>query len=155
MNDYTPNNLPDANFVENPPTNYHLLEEATASQHPVLTALKAEIEQLKSDKEALQKRHEFLSTQFEHANTFKNRVEAVLRETIAEEYDQDTITTIAGKLDIDLSVSTTYEVNVTFTIEVEHGIDEEIDPDWDFDFSVDHKDIQDYSSDVIWSKVVS
>lgn len=155
MTDYTPNNLPDANFVENPPTNYHLLEEATASQHPVLSALKAEIAELKKDKEALQKRHEYLSTQFEHANTFKNRVENVLRETIAEEYDVDTITTIAEKLDIDLSVRKTYEVNVTFTIEVEHAIDEEIDPDWDFDFSVSHKDIQDYSSDVVWAHDVS
>lgn len=84
---------------------------------------------------------------------YQERVKNVLVEAM-EDHDEETVKWIARNLDVTLSVSKTYEVNVTFTIEVEHELGEEPDPDWDFEFEVSHSDIQDYSSDVIWSKEV-
>jgi hypothetical protein len=127
------------------------------SQHPVLTALNEKIADLETklvkanelDADRVKTIREVRDQKWK----FEERVKNVLVEAY-EDYDQNTITYIASQLDITLSKVKQYEVNVTFSIEVESEIGEEIDLDWDLDFSVSHSDIIDYSSDVIWTKEV-
>lgn len=135
-----------------------VIDNTLASEHPVLKQYKDRIEALENTiatlnvtAEGLRKdRNDHLNKAYE----YRDRVKAVLVEAI-EDYDQETIKWIASNLDIELTVQKTYEVNVTFTVEVDHEIGEEPDPDWDFSFSVDHNTIQDFSTDIIWSKEIS
>lgn len=140
---------------------HHLVdgELQTESSHPVLQQLKNRIAELETQ----------LSTQKETANSLdadrvmtigrirnektqrEERIKNVLVEAL-EDHDEDTVKWIANNLDIELTVRSTYEVNVTFTIEVDHEVGNEPDPEWDFEFEVTHSDIEDYQSDVIWSK---
>jgi len=129
----------------------------TESMHPVLQQLHDKIASLETkvtEKETLDgiRVQEIRDLRLKKVQ-YEERVKNVLIEAM-EDHDEETVKWIARNLDITLSVSKTYEVNVTFTIEVEHELGEEPDPDWDFEFEVSHSDIQDYSSDVIWSKEV-
>lgn len=129
----------------------------TESMHPVLQQLHDKIASLETkvtEKETLDGiRVQNIRDLRNEKIQYEERVKNVLIEAM-EDHDEETVKWIARNLDITLSVSKTYEVNVTFTIEVEHELGEEPDPDWDFEFEVSHSDIQDYSSDVIWSKEV-
>lgn len=124
------------------------------SQHPVLTALNEKIASLEAEvqtfkdeafKEA-QLRREMLVSKLK----YEERVKNVLVEAM-EDYDEDTIKHIASNLDIELTVTKSIQVNVTFSIDIEHEIGEDPDPTWDFDFNVEHDSIVDFTTDVIWS----
>lgn len=119
------------------------------NMHPVLEGFKTRIAELEAQvaKEEQLRRETFMSKL-----QYQERVKNVLVGAL-EDHDVETVKHIADNLDIVLTVSKTYEVNVTFTIEVDLEPDEEIDPEWDFDFSVSHDSIQDYTSDVIYSNV--
>ena len=140
--------------IENPPTNYDAINQALGdaeSSHPVLIQYKNQIATLQSSLDDMRQRWE---RTFNAKNTFEDKVKNVLVEAY-EDHDHGTIEAIASNLGIDLTISKKYEVNVTFVIDVELEIGQEIDPEWDFDFSVSHSDLFDYSSDVIWSNEVS
>lgn len=128
-----------------------------SSQHPVLTALnekiatlEAEVQKFKDEafKEAQLRRETFVSKL-----NYEEKVRNVLVEAL-EDHDEDTVRYIAEQLDITLTKTKQLEVNVTFTIDVEYEIGEEPDPTWDFDFSVSHDTIVDYSSDVVFANEV-
>jgi hypothetical protein len=132
--------------------------EYTESNHPVLQGYRDRVGELEAQVadlqtkiyEAEQRTREVRQQKWQ----YEERVKNVLVEAY-EDHDQDTIEHIASNLDIDLTISKRYEVNVTFTIDVETKIGEEIDADWDFQFEVTHDDIIDQSADVIWSKEIS
>jgi hypothetical protein len=88
---------------------------------------------------------------------YESKVEQVLKEAW-EDYDHDTIKHIASELDISLTITKNFEVNVLFTIEVECDIDDidngNIDPEW-FEYAVNDSQVSDYSTDVITCKEIS
>lgn len=137
--------------------------ENNESNHPVLQQLKDRITELETQlatKTATgidldNSRLETIRTLRNEKWAFEAKVERVLVEAY-EDYDKDTIKHIAEELDIALSVKKQYEVNVTFTIEVECDLDDadDIDPEW-FEYSVNESMVTDYSSDVIYCKEVS
>lgn len=153
-------------FIENPPSNYDAINQAIAeSNHPVLQQLKDKIaeqetqianlvESIKVEQENGNQYRERWSNISNSLNQYKDRVQTVLAEAI-EDYDEDTIRHIADNLDVELTLTKTYEVNVTFRITADIDAGNTIDPEWDFDFSVSSNssyfEIADYSSDVIWS----
>lgn len=74
-------------------------------------------------------------------------------------YDEDTLLAVMRNLDIDTRATKTFEVNVTFQVEIEYALGEEIDSgnlEWDLDFEVKSGDyeVTDYSSDVIYANEV-
>jgi phage-related protein len=122
-----------------------------SSQHPILRALNEKITHLE-DKvlQEEQFRRQVLISKL----NFEERVKKVLVEAL-ELHDEDTVKHIASNLDISMTLSKSYEVNVTFRVDLELEIGEDIDPEWDFGFKVDgHNGIVDYSSDVIWSNEI-
>lgn len=135
-------------YIENEPN-------IPTSQHPVLTALNEKIANLEAQvqhwKEQTEKEAQLRRETFTSKLQYQERVKNVLVEAMAD-YDVETIKYIAEQLNIQLTVSKQIEVNVTFTVDVEYEVGEEPDPEWDFEFSVSHSDIIDYSADVIWSK---
>lgn len=128
------------------------------SNHPVLQQLKDQIAQLEINLEA--KNDALLLAEQRTRDvrqqkwTYEENVKNVLIEAY-EEHDKETVQFIAEKLGIGLTKAKRYEVNVTFTIDVEHELGEEIDPEWDLEYTVSHSDLIDYSADVIWSKDIS
>lgn len=74
-------------------------------------------------------------------------------------YDEDTLLAVMRNLDIDTRATKTFEVNVTFQVEIEYALGEEVDSgslEWDLDFEVKSGDyeVTDYSSDVIYANEV-
>ena len=74
-------------------------------------------------------------------------------------YDEDTLLAVMRNLDIDTRATKTFEVNVTFQVEIEYALGEEVDSsnlEWDLDFEVKSGDYEviDYSSDVIYANEV-
>jgi hypothetical protein len=134
--------------------------ENNESQHPVLANLHQQIADLTAkvekatalDGERLDTIRQLRSDKW----AYEAKVERVLIEAY-EDYDKETIKHIASELGITLTVKKQYEVNATFTIDVECDIDDadSIDPDWDFEFSVEHHAVVDYSTDIVWSKEIS
>jgi polyhydroxyalkanoate synthesis regulator phasin len=133
--------------------------ENNESQHPVLAKLYEQVADL-TDK--LAKANELEAQRVQRIIELRNekfdleaKVSRVLTEAW-EDYDHDTIRHIASELDISLTVRKQYEVNLTFTLDIECEIDEidGIDPEW-FDYSVDESSVVDYSTDVIYSKEIS
>lgn len=141
-------------FVENPPTNYDAINRALYEQesnHPVLQQYKDKIEKLEElDNTRV---NEITRLRGQHRD-YLDRVKNVLIEAL-ENYDEETVKYIAENLDVELTITKTYEVNVTFRIDVETEVGKEIDPDWDFEFIVNSNssefDIVDYTSDTVWS----
>lgn len=125
------------------------------SVHPVLQQLKNQIAELEAkvakglelDAERIQTITRIRNEKWQ----YEARVKDVLIEAL-EDHDEDTVKYIAEQLDIALTKTKQVEVNVTFTIDLEYEIGEEPDPDWDFEFDVRHDAIQDYQTDIIWSK---
>lgn len=140
--------------------NYENPVQPEQNSHPVLAKLYEQIADLTAkvekatllDEERLNTIRELRGKKWE----YEAKVERVLKEAY-EDYDKDTIKHIASELDISLTITKQYEVNATFTIDVEVDIDEadSIDPEWDFDLSVNHHAVVDYSTDVVWSKEIS
>lgn len=128
-----------------------VIDNTIASEHPVLITYKTQIATLQSSLDDMRQRWE---RTFSAKNTFEEKVKNVLIEAI-EDHDEDTVRYIASQLNVDLTVAKTYEINVTFRVDVELEIGEDIDPDWDFDFTVSSDKVIDYSSDVVWSNEVS
>jgi len=122
------------------------------SNHPVLQQLKDQIALLEAEKT---KQSEMITYWREKFWKYEASVKEALLEAWTNEYDKDTITYIAEQLDFSLSIRKQYEVNITYTIDVEVELGSEIDPEWDFDFSVSHSDLVDYSSDIIYANEVS
>ena len=129
------------------------------STHPVLAKLYEQIADLTTK---LEKATELDGQRVQRINELRNekwayeaKVERVLVEAY-EDYDKETIKHIASELDISLTVTKQYEVNVTFTIDVECDLDdvESIDPEW-FEYSVNDTMVSDYSTDVVYSKEIS
>jgi uncharacterized coiled-coil protein SlyX len=135
---------------------------SSESNHPVLQQLKDRIAELETqletnkatakalDVERVQSINRWRDAKF----AFEEKVKNVLVSAI-EDYDEETIKHVAEQLDVSLMVTKKFEVNVTFTVDIECEIGEEIDPDWDIDFTASHSEMIDYSSDVIWSKEIS
>ena len=122
------------------------------SNHPVLQQLKDQIALLEAEKT---KQSEMITYWREKFWKLESNTKEALLEAWTNEYDKDTITYIAEQLDISLSIRKQYEVNITYTIDVEVELGSEIDPEWDFDFSVSHSDLVDYTSDIIYANEVS
>jgi hypothetical protein len=147
---------------ENETVVFNIVETQTESQHPVLKQLNDKIAELETQIETNKATSAELDKgRVETINRIRNekwdyetRVKNVLIEAL-EDHDEDTVRYIAEQLNITLTLTKQYEVNVTFTIDVEHEIGEEPDPEWDFDFSVSGSAVEDYSSDVIYSKEIS
>jgi hypothetical protein len=133
--------------------------EYTESNHPVLQGYRDKIAELEASiAKAKQLDDDRVSTIMRlrnDMNAYEENVKNVLVTAHSDDQDKATIEYIAEQLGISLTVTKQFEVNVTFTIDVECELGEIIDPDWDFEYSVSHSDIIDYQSDVIWSKEIS
>lgn len=128
------------------------------SNHPVLLQYKTQIENLTASIKVEQDNYNSMRERWQSAmqtkNAFEDKVKNVLVEAL-EDHDEDTVRWIAEQLNIDLKVTKQYEVNVTFTIDVELEAGTELDPEWDVEFSASHSDLIDYSCDIIYSKEIS
>ena len=134
-----------------------VIDNTLASEHPVLLNYKNQIASLEQLISALRSEiadtKQTVITARQEKWKFEERVKNVLLEAL-EDHDEETVRYIADQLSVELTKTVQYEVNVTFNIDVE--VDalnaDSIDPDWDFDFTVSHDSIVDYTSDVVWSK---
>ena len=137
-------------IFDNPPT-----IPSIRTPEPTVAELQEKIQELTrfidNKNDLLANSYKTASTARDALHSFKERVKNVLIEAL-EDYDQDTVKHIAEQLDIPLTVTKQIEVNVTFTIDLEHEIGEEPDPEWDFDFSLSHDSVVDYSTDVIYHR---
>lgn len=116
----------------------------------VIASQQANIDSLRNDFKLLQER----------GIQYAQRVKNVLYDLyINGGYDEDTLLAVMRNLDIDTRATKTFEVNVTFQVELEYALGEEIDTsnlEWDLDFEVKSGDYEviDYSSDVIYANEV-
>ena len=129
------------------------------SQHPVLQGMRDKITELQTqldtnkatstalDVERVQTINRLRNEKWQYEEKVKNVLVGAI-----EDHDEETIKYIAEQIGISLTVTKQFEVNVTFTVDIECEIGEEIDPDWDIEFTASHSDLVDYTSDVIWSK---
>ena len=91
---------------------------------------------------------------------YADRVKTVLYDLYKDGgYDEDTLLAVMRNLDIDTRATKTFEVNVTFQVEIEYALGEEVDSsnlEWDLEFDVKSGDYEviDYSSDVIYANEV-
>ena len=134
------------------------IADAIESQHPVLTNYKTQITQLETQLASAKADVGTMRQRWQGVLTAKNRLEDNLKEILMDVHnngDEDVAKSIAKATGIDLTVSKKFEVNVTFTIDVEMEIGEEIDPEWDLDFSVRHDYVIDYQSDIVYSNEIS
>jgi hypothetical protein len=127
------------------------------SNHPVLQALHSRIQELEAkvakglelDAERIQTINRIRNEKWQYEENAKNVLVAAV-----EDFDIDTIKHIAEQLGIILTQTKQFEVNVTFTVDIEVELGDEIDPDWDIEFTASHSDLVDYTSDVIYSKEI-
>jgi hypothetical protein len=93
----------------------------------------------------------------ERGAQYAERVKNVLFELYREGgYDEDTLLAVMRNLDIDTRSTKTFEVNVTFTMDIEYALGEDVDTsnfDWDLEFDVKSGDyeVTDFSTDIIYS----
>ena len=130
-------------------------------EHPSVAGrmaqLEAEVEAKQNNIDSL--RNDFKLVQ-ERGIQYAERVKNVLFDLYKDGgYDEDTLLAVMRNLDIDTRSTKSFEVNVTFTVELEYALGEEIDSsnlEWDLDFDVKSGDyeVTDYSSDVIYSNEV-
>lgn len=96
----------------------------------------------------------------ERGMQYGERVKNVLSELYSDGgYDGETILAVMRNLDIDTRSTKTFEVNVTFTMDVEYALGEEVDTsnfDWDLEFDVKSSDyeVTDFSTDIIFTNEV-
>ena len=140
--------------MENETVTFNVVPE---SVHPVLQQLKDQIADLEAkvakglelDSERLQTITRIRNEKWQ----YEERIKTVLVEAY-EDYDKETIKHIASELGIELTVTKQVEVNVTFTVDLEYEIGEEVDPEWDIEFTASGSPVSDYTCDVVWSKDV-
>ena len=120
-------------------------------KHPVLAQLNARIAELETQLSKLQAEYETLDSRY--AREIRARQD---RETYTQEafvsaiecgYDKETIVHLAYELDVELTQTKTYTVQVEFQVEAIVEIGEELDVH-SLDFSMSGDNIQDYSYDV-------
>ena len=93
----------------------------------------------------------------ERGAQYAERVKNVIFELYREGgYDEDTLLAVMRNLDIDTRSTKTFEVNVTFTMDIEYALGEDVDTsnfDWDLEFDVKSGDyeVTDFSTDIIYS----
>lgn len=127
------------------------------SKHPVLQGMRDKIAELEAkvtksnelDLERVQTINRLRNEKWQYEENAKNVLVAAV-----EDFDIDTIKHIAEQLGITLTQTKQFEVNVTFTVDIEVELGDEIDPDWDIEFTASHSDLVDYTSDVIYSKEI-
>lgn len=134
------------------------------SMHPVLETLKTRIELLEQEVQAKQDNVDSLRNDFkllqDRGIQYAERVKTVVYDLYKDGgYDEDTLLAVMRNLDIDTRASKKFEVNVTFEIELEYALGEEIDKsnlEWDLEFDVKSGDYEvlDYRSDILWSNEV-
>ena len=108
------------------------------------------IDSLRNDFSILQKRYA------DYAEQVKNVLFDMYKDGT---YDEDTILAVMRNLSINTTTSKKFEVNVTFQVELEYALGEEIDATnlhWDLDFDVKSSDyeVSDFSSDVVWTNEI-
>ena len=108
------------------------------------------IDSLRNDFSILQKRYA------DYAEQVKNVLFDMYKDGT---YDEDTILAVMRNLSINTTTSKKFEVNVTFQVELEYALGEEIDATnlhWDLDFDVKSSDyeVTDFSSDVVWTNEI-
>ena len=106
--------------------------EDALSSHPVLTALKKQIEDLTNETTKLNEENLKLRNRaYELDNNFRNykfKLENVLRSYAEEDDSQIPLCImIAGDMDIELVQSKDFDINVTFSVTVTAPFGEEID----------------------------
>ena len=142
-------------------SNDPIAEVVEQRQHPVLSALNAKIAQLETQLATAKADNDTLRTRWTASLSERNRMEEnfkqALLSALSDDQDEDTVRYIARSAEIELTVAKQFEVNVTFTIDVELEIGQEIDPNWDFDFVVNNvsDNVIDYNSHVVWSNEIS
>jgi hypothetical protein len=109
------------------------------------------IDSLRNDFSILQKRYA------DYAEQVKNVLFDMYKDT--NNYDEETILAVMRNLSIDTRATKKFEVNVTFQVEMEYALGEEIDATnlhWDLDFDVKSSDyeVSDFSSDVVWTNEI-
>jgi len=119
---------------------------------------------LESEVEAKQNNIDSLRNDFsilqERGIQYAERVKSVLYDLYKDGgYDEDTLLAVMRGLNIDTRATKKFEVNVTFEVEIEYALGEEIDStnfDWDLEFDVKSSDyeITDYRHDIIYSNEV-
>lgn len=130
-------------------------------EHPSVAGRMAQLEaEVVSQEQKLDSlRNDFRLVQ-ERGVQYAERVKNVLFDLYKDGgYDEDTLLAVMRNLDIDTRSTKSFEVNVTFTVELEYALGEEIDSsnlEWDLDFDVKSGDYEviDYSSDVIFTNEV-
>lgn len=148
------------NIVPNPiPASVVLGEPVIPNTHPVLAKMYARISELEVENALLKEADRENSLRASNLKTDFDVYKALVRSNliqIANENDGDkkTISMIADSLDIELSETRTYNVLVSFEIEIETPFDKEVDEDvfnidLDFDVSSYCLDITDYRSDIV------
>lgn len=116
----------------------------------VIASQQANIDSLRKDFKLLQERG------IQYAERVKNVLFDLYRDG---GYDEETLLAVMRNLDIDTRSTKQFEVNVTFTVDIEHALGEEIDTsnfDWDLEFDVKSSDydVTDFSTDIIYSNEV-
>lgn len=130
-------------------------------EHP---SIAGRIQLLEQEVQAKQDNIDSLRNDFkliqERGVQYADRVKSVLYDLYKDGgYDEDTLLAVMRNLDIDTRSTKSFEVNVTFTVELEYALGEEIDSsnlEWDLDFDIKSGDydVIDYSSDVIYANEV-
>ena len=113
-------------------------------KHPVLAQLNARIAELEAQNAKLDQRlaMEIRATQDRETYTQEAFVSA-----IECGYDKETITHLAYELDVELTQTKTYTIQVEFQVEAIVDLGEELEA-YTLDFSMSGDNIQDYSYDV-------
>ena len=122
------------------------MQEAIDVGLKVIEEKQANIDSLKNDYRLLQQRG------IEYADKVKDTLFELYRDG---GYDEDTLLAVMRNLSIDTRATKKFEVNVTFEVEIEYALGEEVDESslqWDLEFDVKSGDYEviDSSSDVIF-----
>jgi hypothetical protein len=135
-----------------------MVEAMSILEHP---AIAGRIQLLEQEVQAKQDNVDRLTENYralqERGAQYAERVKTVLYDLYKDGgYDEDTLLAVMRNLDIDTRATKSFEVNVTFQVEIEYALGEEIDTsnlEWDLDFEVKSSDYEviDYSSDVLWA----
>ena len=130
-------------------------------EHPSIAGrialLETEVEAKQNNIDSLRKDFSLLQ---ERGIQYAERVKTVLYDLYKDGgYDEDTLLAVMRNLDIDTRATKKFEINVTFEVDIEYALGEEIDTsnfDWDLDFDVKSGDyeITDYRHDIIYSNEI-
>lgn len=121
------------------------------SNHPVLTALNGKIQELLAQLAKLQTDYELLDSRYAKEVRARQDQETYTKEAFASAiqsgYDKETITHLAYELDIDLTETKTYTVQVEFQVEALVDLGEELEA-YTLDAHITGDNIQDYTYEI-------